>query len=236
MENRVIGATFDSENAAFEAAKEIQGLEKSGAITIKHGAIISKDESGNVTVPVSRHKDSAWGVVGGGVIGAMLGLLLGPGGAAGAMGAALAGMTVGAAGDNLSGGLSLDKEDELLDAVMSGIEPGQTVLLAELDEQSTELVEAAVTRQGGRIFRTGSTVSSKAEQAQEDVERHLAHQAAKIDSKIAADDAQRDWENDQTKEGDIETLRLVTINQQSQYDVYANSQGPASTRPLDEVE
>ena len=36
------------------------------------------------------------------------------------------------------------------------------------------------------------------------------------------------------KEGDIGIARIMTINQQSEYDVYANSQGPASTRPHDE--
>ncbi len=75
--------------------------------------------------------------------------------------------------------------------------------------------------------------SGKLEQVRRRVERDLKREAARIERDSAADEAERDLLHDDLKEGDIEILRIMTVNQQSEYDVYANSPGPSSTRPLD---
>jgi len=67
------------------------------------------------------------------------------------------------------------------------------------------------------------------------VQQDLTRKAAKVEEDIEAHEAERDHMHDVHKEGYIiDALDLVIINQQSKYDVYANSQGPASTHPLDE--
>jgi hypothetical protein len=163
-------------------------------------------------------------------------LLFGPAGAVGALGGAAAGLTVGATGDALSDAISHDRDDQFLRDAISGIEPGQTVLLAELDEEdeeSADRIDAAVTRRGGRVFRTSREVS-QVEEVRHHVERKLTRKAASIEEDIAADEAERDHMHGLLKEGDVGIAKITTINQQSEYDVYANSQGPASTRPNDE--
>jgi uncharacterized membrane protein len=234
MENRVIIATFDDQNAAFEAAQDVQDLERSGAIKVKRGAIATKDANGNLTIPDVKYVGTSWGLLGGGAIGALLGLLLGPAGAAGALGGAAAGLMVGAAGDALSDGFRDDREDELLHNAISGIEPGQTVLLAELDEESTEPVDTALTRRGGRVFRTNREAAGKVEQVRQKIQRDLAARRAKTEQDIEKDEAQRAWENDTLRQHDMEMVHIMTTNQQSEYDVYAESRGPASTRPIDD--
>ncbi len=81
MAKRIIAASFDSQTAAYAAARDIQGLERDGVITIEHGAIATKDEKGNLAIPDTKNVGSAWGLLGGGIIGGLLGLLLGPAGA-----------------------------------------------------------------------------------------------------------------------------------------------------------
>ena len=66
------------------------------------------------------------------------------------------------------------------------------------------------------------------------IRRKLARQAARIEEDIAAHEAEREHMHDVEEEGDIDMLKLLTIDQQSKYDVYADSQGQASTRPLEE--
>lgn len=236
MESRVIVATFDDQNAAFEAAQDAQDLERSGAIKIKRGVILTKDASGTLTAPDAKYVDSYWGLFGGGVIGTLLGSLFGPAsaGADGSLGGATVGLTAGAAGNALSDSIRDDREDQFLHDAISGMEPGQTVLAAELDEGPTEPVDAAVTRRGGRLFRANTEANTKVEQVRRRVRHDLTAQRAKIEHDIEADEEQMAWENDTLKENDTKVVDLLTIDQQSKYDVYANSQGPASTRPVDE--
>jgi len=242
MENRIIVATFDNEDAAFETAQDAQDLERSGVIKIKRGAILTKDANGILTAPDTRNVGRSWGPFGEEIIGALPGalraLLPAPGGvsagAPGALGGATGGLTVGAAGDALPDTLGHEPEDQFLHDAISGIEPGQTVLVAELEEDSTDPIDTAVTRRGGRLFRTNLEVTGKVEQVRRRVQRGLTAVREKIEHDIEANEAQMAWENDTLIESDIKVGRLMTINQQSEYDVYANLQGPASTRPVDD--
>lgn len=233
MESRVIAATFDNENAAFEAAQDAQDLERSGVIKIKRGAILIKNENGTLIAPDAKDVDDSWGLYRGGVTGSLLGFLSEPDGPSGSFGAE-AGLTVEDVEAALSDAVGHDHDDQFLHDAISGIEPGQTLLLAVLDEDSTAQVDAAVTRRGGTVFRTNLEVISKVERARHRIKRDLDALRAKVEHDIEADQAQIAWENDTLKENDIKVGRLMTSNQQSEYDVYANSWGPASTRPVDE--
>jgi uncharacterized membrane protein len=236
MNNRVIAATFDDQDAAFEAAQDAQDLDRRGVIKIKRGAILARDVDGTLTIPDAKDLRGPWGLLGGGVIGALLGLLFGPAGAgaAGALSGAAAGLTAGAAGEALSDGVQDDRENQLIHDAIAGIEAGQTVLLAELDEGSTEPLDTAITRRGGRLFRTEGKPAGKLEQLRQRVRSDLAARRARIEHDIEANEEQMAWENDALKENDIKVFDLMTAGQRSRYDVYANSQGPSSTRPVDE--
>ena len=87
MADRAVIAVFDTQNQAYGAAAELQRLADEGGITIKRGAIVTKDAKGNLTIPDSRDVGAPWGLLGGGLMGGLLGALLGPAGAAGAAGA-----------------------------------------------------------------------------------------------------------------------------------------------------
>jgi uncharacterized membrane protein len=164
MANRVIVAVFETQNQAYDAAAAMQRLDDNGSITLKRGAIATKDAKGNLTIPDTKDVGSAWGLLGGGLIGGLLGAMLGPtavaagAAASAAASAAAAGAAVGAAGGGVMGSLvdltELGLNESFIDEVTTQLYPGDTALIVELDEGSTEPIDRVVSRHGGRIYRS----------------------------------------------------------------------------------
>src|SRR5262249_18117110 len=160
MANRVIVAVFGTENQAYDAAARMQRVADDEIITLKRGAIATKDAKGNLTIPDSKHVGSAWGLLGGGLIGGLLGAMLGPVGVAAgaAASAAAAGAAVGAATGGALGAVGdlteLGMNEDFIDDVSTEIYPGETALIVEVDEGSTEPTDRVVSQYGGRIYRS----------------------------------------------------------------------------------
>lgn len=163
MANRFIVASFDDETAAFETAQAIATMGENGVLTIKRGAIVSKDANGKWRTPAVRDEGSAWAALSGEPSGVLLGMLFGQFAAFGGPAAerapaegseSLADFSHGVPGDSLSDAVELGLgAGDFLNSVGPEIEPGQTVCFAEVDEGSTEPIDAAVKRRGGRVFR-----------------------------------------------------------------------------------
>ena len=163
MANRVIVAMFQTQNQAYDAAAAMQRLDDDGMIELKRGAIATKDAKGNLTIPDSKHVGSAWGLLGGGLIGAVLGAMLGPAAVAAgatasvAASAATAGAAVGTLGGGAMGSLvdlsEFGLSTEFIDEVTTQLYPGDTALIVEVSEGSTEPIDRIVSRYGGRIYR-----------------------------------------------------------------------------------
>lgn len=147
MADRVIVAAFNSQNAAYDAAREIQNLDRDDVIKIKRGAIATKDDKGNLSIPDTKSIGSAWGLLGGTVIGGLLGLLLGPAGA-------LMGASFGALGGSAVDLTNVGVREDFIRTVGSEIMPNETVLLMEVDEGSSDSVDNILLRRGGRAYRT----------------------------------------------------------------------------------
>jgi uncharacterized membrane protein len=160
MANRVIVAVFDTENQAYDAAARMQRLDDDGIIKLKRGTIATKDAKGNLTIPDSKHVGSAWGLLGGGLIGGLLGAMLGPVGVAAgaAASAAAAGAAVGATTGGALGAVGdltvLGLNEDFIDDVTTQLNPGDTALIVEVDEGSTEPTDRVVSQYGGRIYRS----------------------------------------------------------------------------------
>jgi len=160
MADRVIVAVFASQNQAYDAASYVQNLDKDGIIQLKRGAIASKDDKGNLTIPDTKGVGTAWGLLGGGLIGGLLGAMLGPlGVAAGAAASAAAtGAVLGAASGGILGGTvdlgEFGLSEDFIDDVSNQLNPGETALIAEVDEDSTESIDRIVALHGGRVYRS----------------------------------------------------------------------------------
>lgn len=165
MARNVIVATFDTHNQAYDAASEIDRL-SDGIADVMSGAIVEKDPLGNVTTLDTKNIGGAWGTVGGvaggALVGALVGLLAGPGGAAIGTAAGAAAASSGAAAGSLMGGtlgwsgdlINLGLNEDYLDTVCTRMLPGTTAVVAEVEEDSSEPVDAAVMRHGGFVYRT----------------------------------------------------------------------------------
>ena len=147
MTDRIIVATFDSTNAAYDAASAIKDLKKIGTadFKLKAGVMVSKDDRGNVSVVESKDRHLL-GTAVGTISGALIGLI---GGAPGSAIGATLGATTGLTGDAIMAGL----DDDFADSVTRDMRPGTTAIIVEADEGSTRPVDDIVTRGGGRVYR-----------------------------------------------------------------------------------
>ena len=147
MTDRIIVATFDDTNKAYDAASALKGLKDSGIadVKVKAGVMIKKDDLGNVSVLESKGRP-LWGTAVGVTSGALIGLIAGVPGAA--LGAAL-GATAGLTGD----AVTADLDDDFVDSVTADMRPGMTAVIVEADEKSTRPVDDIVAAANGHVYR-----------------------------------------------------------------------------------
>jgi len=147
MTDRIIVATFDSTNAAYDAASAIKNL-KNADLTrfkLKAGIMVAKDSKGNVSVIEDRNRFLT-GTTVGTAAGALIGLI---GGAPGAAIGAAIGATMGLTSDAVMSSLDSD----FVDDVTSEMKPGRTAVIVEADEGSTRAVDDIVAAGGGQVYR-----------------------------------------------------------------------------------
>jgi uncharacterized membrane protein len=147
MSDQIIVATFNSSNAAYDAAAAMKALKDKGIVDFKPkaGVMVKKDDKGNVSVLESKERP-LWGTGISTVAGALVGLIGGAPGAA--LGAAL-GATSGLTGDAVMAAL----DEDFVDSVTKEMRPGMTALIVEADEKSTRPVDDIVTLGGGHVYR-----------------------------------------------------------------------------------
>jgi uncharacterized membrane protein len=146
MARRAVTAVFSSQNDAYDAAREIKNLDDK-QVRIRQAALVTKDSKGNLRVPDTKGDEVPWGTLGGPIVGGLIGLIAGPAGAAVGAGT---GLLAGWTGDLVHLGL----DEDVVRSVGSEINPGDSALVAEIDEGSTEPLDRIVTSRGGRVYRT----------------------------------------------------------------------------------
>jgi uncharacterized membrane protein len=147
MTDRVIVATFNDSNSAYDAASALKKLKDDGSVDfkLKTGVMIAKDDRGNVRLLEEKNRP-LWGTGVGTVSGALIGLI---GGAPGAAIGAAIGATAGLTGDAVMASLDSD----FVDSVTNEMKPGMTALVVEADEKNTRPVDDIVARKGGHVYR-----------------------------------------------------------------------------------
>jgi len=147
MSDRIIVATFNNTNAAYDAVTAMKALKETGVTDFKAkaGVLVKKDDRGNLSLLESKERP-LWGTGIGTVAGALIGLIGGAPGAA--VGAAL-GATSGLTGDAVMSALDSD----FVDSVTKEMRPGMTALIVEADEKSTRPVDDIVKIGGGHVYR-----------------------------------------------------------------------------------
>jgi uncharacterized membrane protein len=164
MTVNVIAVTFDEQSKAYQALSTLKGLDREGRVELKSAAVVERDANGQLRIPEDTDNAGGEGFLGGGLIGMLIGVLGGP-----------LGMLLGLGTGGLIGGLSdvdqADIQDQTLAHVGRHVPPGSNALLAEVDEYADDVVDGAMTAQGGAVLRrSADDVLAEIEAAQEAAE------------------------------------------------------------------
>jgi uncharacterized membrane protein len=163
MEN-VLAVNFAEDANAYEALSKLKELDGQGQIGVAGAAVVARADDGSITVKDEVGDPGYAGTATGGVVGLVIGILGGP-----------FGVLLGGATGLLIGSLfdmdDADETESALEEISRAAHAGHTALLAQVSEQSPEVVDAAVEQLGGTVVR----------RSLEDVEAEIA----------AAEDAQR---------------------------------------------
>jgi uncharacterized membrane protein len=185
----VIAVSFQDDNNAYEAMTALKELASQGQVELAGAAVVLRSESGQITEKDEVGDDFLEGTAGGGLIGLLIGIIGGP-----------LGVLIGGATGVLVGSLfDMDDEDEtesVLSDISRSVRQGHTALLAQVTEQSPEVIDTAMGHLGGTVLRRPmyevEAEIAAAEEAQREAKRkarkelrHARHK--KHDEKVHAE-------------------------------------------------
>jgi uncharacterized membrane protein len=168
----VIAVSFEDDRGAYKALTLLGELDSQHRAAVREAVVVSRGEDGQIAVNDQIASDELPGTAGGGVIGLLLGVIGGP---VGMLVGGSYGLLVGSMFDVYDAG----ETETALGAIAETVKPGHPALLAVVDEQSTDVLDAAMTDLGGTVLRR-PVVDVEAEiAAAEDAERKAKHEARK---------------------------------------------------------
>jgi uncharacterized membrane protein len=148
--NNVLVVTFgeepENDSHAYQALTDLKQLDSQGQINIAGAAVVTRDLDGRVEPKSEVGNDPYVGTASGGMIGLLIGIIGGP-----------LGVLLGGATGVLVGSLFDVDDAETTESVLSEIskqvQPSRTAVLAEVTEESPEIVDTAMARLGGDVMR-----------------------------------------------------------------------------------
>ena len=148
--NNVLVVTFgeDPENDknAYQALTDLKQLDSQGQIKIAGAAVVTRDRDGRVEAKSEVGDDPYVGTASGGVIGLLVGIIGGPLGM-------LLGGTYGALVGSLFDVDEVVTTESVLGEISKQVQPTRMALLAQVTEQSPEVIDAAMAKLGGEVMR-----------------------------------------------------------------------------------
>lgn len=144
--DKVVVVSFSDDSKAFEALATVKQLDGQGQIDLIAAAVVTRDADGRVQVKDETGGDSYVGTASGGLIGLLIGILGGP-----------LGILIGGATGLLLGSLydldDVDTTDSALSEVSKTVRVGHNSLLAQVVEQSPDVLDSAMNRLSGTVVR-----------------------------------------------------------------------------------
>jgi uncharacterized membrane protein len=140
------GEEPENDTNAYQALTDLKQLDSQGQIEIAGAAVITRDPDGRVDVKTEVGNDPYVGTASGGTIGLLLGIIGGPLGV-------LLGGTYGALVGSLFDIDDVTTTESVLGEISKQVQPTRTAVLAQVNEQSPEVIDAAMARLGGQVMR-----------------------------------------------------------------------------------
>jgi uncharacterized membrane protein len=171
---------------AYQALTDLEQLDAQDQIKIAGGAVISRDADGRVDMKSEVGNDPYVGTASGGAIGLLLGIIGGPLGM-------LLGGTYGALVGSLFDIDDVATTESVLGEISKQVQPTRTVVLAQVNEQSPEVIDTAMARLGGEVMRRPVAEVEQeiaaAQDAQRKAEREARSELRKARLEKSKDDA-----------------------------------------------
>ena len=168
----VIAVSFEDDGNAYKALTLLEELDSQHRVDVREAVVVARGEDGQVVAKDRVESSSLPGTATGGLIGLLIGVIGGPLGM-------LVGGTYGLFVGSLFDLYDADESDSALGEISSSVKIGHTALLAVVDEQSTEVVDAAMADLGGTVARRSVAVVEAEIAAAEDAERTAKREARK---------------------------------------------------------
>jgi uncharacterized membrane protein len=145
MEN-VMAVNFGDDAEAYKALTQLKELDEQGQVELAGAAVVVRGEDGHVEIKDDVDDTDLEGAASGGIVGLLIGILGGP-----------FGVLLGGATGLLIGSLydmaDADDTDSVLSEVSKTVQAGRNAVLAQVVEQSPEVVDTAMARLSGTVVR-----------------------------------------------------------------------------------
>lgn len=168
----VISVSFDPDSNAYAALTALKQLDSQGQVNLQAAAVVERGDDGKLVVK-DRVGDVGYEATAtGGLLGLLLGILGGP----------LGVLFGGTYGLMLGSFVDLDEADEsdsVLGQISASLQPGHTALVAEVTEQSPEIVDTAMGNLDGKVLRRPVDDVEAEIAAAEKAQRHAKREADK---------------------------------------------------------
>jgi uncharacterized membrane protein len=170
--DNVIVVGFAEDDRAYEALTNLKELASQGQLRLTAATVVTRGEDGHIEIKDQVQDSMLEGTAGGGLIGLLIGILGGP------LGVLLGGAT-GLLVGSLFDVADADDTDSVLTDVSKTVKTGRTALLAEVEEQSAEVVDSAMARLTGTVVRRPVAEVEAEIAAAEKAQREATHKARK---------------------------------------------------------
>ena len=190
VRENVVVVNFPDDSKAYEAMTSVRELDSQGQLRLRAAAVVARDADGGVLVKDQTGDDGLEGVATGGILGLLIGILGGP-----------LGVLIGGATGLLVGSLfdleDSEQSESVLGEISASVHAGRTALLAEVQEQSHAVLDAAMSHLDGEVLRrpvadVEAEISAAAEaqrtakrQARKELREHRqAEHKAQVNAKV----------------------------------------------------
>ena len=169
----VVVVGFPEDSNAYEALTTLKQLDSQRQIELNSAAVVARAEDGHIEIKDEVGDVGLEGTATGGVVGLLIGIIGGP-----------LGILIGGATGLLVGSL-FDLEDaedteSVLGDISQSVRVGHTSLVAQLFEQSPEVIDAAMAQLGGSVLRRPVYEVEAEIAAAEDAQRAAKKHARKL--------------------------------------------------------
>jgi uncharacterized membrane protein len=169
----VISVSFDPDTNAYAALTALKELESQNRLSVEAAGVVVRGDDGQIVVKDRAGSYDFTGTASGGLLGLLVGILGGPLGV-------LIGGTYGLMVGSLVDLDEAEDTDSVLAQISASLQPGHTALLAEVTEQSPEVVDTAMADLGGTVLRRPvyevEAEIAAAEKAQREAKREAARE------------------------------------------------------------